>query len=110
MLSKNTIFKSFLPPSLTTLNGVTYVVPGWHIVPEDTTLEEVQKHWEKEECLEQEQEINPIKPISETIISERTGEKYIVDFNGVDWSCTCVGYGFRRSCKHIENIKLRYQK
>ena len=34
------------------------------------------------------------------------GNKYAVKHakNG-SWSCECVGYGFRRKCKHIEKVK-----
>jgi len=109
MLSKDTIFKSFLPPAMTTLNGITYVVPGWHIVPEGTTLEEVNKHWVKDE-LTNEPIIIPDHEISETVISQRTGEAYTVQFSGRYWSCTCMGFGFRGRCKHVEQVKQKHLK
>jgi hypothetical protein len=107
MLSKDTIFKSFLPPAITTLNGITYVVPGWHIVPEGTTLEEVNKHWVKDE-LTGKSTIIPDHDISETVISQRTGEKYTVEFSSSYWSCTCMGFGFRGHCKHIDKVKQKH--
>ena len=109
MLHKDTIFKSFLPPAMTTLNGITYVVPGWHVVPEGTTLKEVQEHWIKEE-VSGEPSINPQNPVTETVISERTGETYTIEFTGRYWSCTCMGFGFRSRCKHVEKIKHKYTK
>jgi hypothetical protein len=106
MLSTDTIFKSFLRPGLTTLNGITYVVPGWHIVPADTTLEEVYKHWLREEHTGG-KSIIPDHEISEIVISQRTGEEYTVEFSGRYWSCTCMGFGFRGRCKHIEQVKQK---
>lgn len=109
MLSKDTIFKSFLPPALATFNGITYVVPGWHPVPTGTTLQEVQEHWEKDVPAGV-SSILPKNKVSETVTSTRTGEQYIVEFNGMFWSCTCMGFGFRGRCKHLDQVKLKYSK
>lgn len=35
--------------------------------------------------------------------------KYTVTLMNGHYSCTCPGYGFRRRCKHIEEIKSRYE-
>ena len=109
MIAKEIIYKSFLPPALATFNGITYVVPGWHAVPEGTTLKEVQEHWEKDVPTGV-SEINPTHEISETVISTRTGEEYTVNFSGRYWSCTCIGFNCRGRCKHVEAIKLKYSK
>lgn len=29
------------------------------------------------------------------------GNKYIITRNKHNWSCTCVGFGFRNTCKHV---------
>ena len=34
-----------------------------------------------------------------------SGEEYIVKLKNDNYSCTCVGYGFRRYCKHIDEVK-----
>ncbi len=109
MLQKNIKFKSFLPPAITVINNVTYVIPGWHIVPDGTTLEEVYEHWEKENKIQSKESNEEFPLIEENVISKRTGETYEVKFNGFFWSCTCAGYGFRRKCKHIEEIKNKYK-
>lgn len=43
------------------------------------------------------------------------GNEYIVTQHGSDsrqifFSCTCVGYSYRRKCKHIEGIKNKLAK
>jgi len=112
MLPKNLWFKCEMYPALVHINDQTFVVPGWHIVPNDTTLKEVYRHWIKEEAtiIPTFIKITPKKPIREIVISKRTGEKYLVEMNGLTWSCTCVGYGYRNKCKHIDEIKLKYEK
>lgn len=106
MIDKNLIFDSLLAPALVTIGDVTYVVPGWHIVPNGTTLEEVYEHRKLPEKY-QTQKSN-IGYIKENVLSERTGESYTVEFNGNYWSCTCMGFGFRRTCKHCDKVKLKY--
>ena len=35
------------------------------------------------------------------------GRPYLVTQNGSHWSCSCVGYGFRRSCTHVNQAKAK---
>jgi hypothetical protein len=106
MLPKNTIFKSFLPPAIATFNGITYVVPGWHPVPEGTTLEEVNKYWIRDVATEM-SPLTSINKFEKTVISTRTGEEYTVAFSGKYWSCTCMGFEFRGRCKHVDEVKSK---
>ena len=39
--------------------------------------------------------------------SSRTGEEYIVSVANGTWNCTCKGFMFRKSCKHINDVKAR---
>lgn len=44
---------------------------------------------------------------SETFIVQgsKPGSTYTVTRDGSHWSCTCVGFGFRKDCKHIRECK-----
>jgi hypothetical protein len=99
--------KSTLNPAIfnSLTSGKTYVVAGnqpWIEVPKGTTLDDVR--WIPSH--------KPEKGVSEARketfeVEGSKGTKYIVKQaeNG-SWSCTCVGFGFRRTCKHVTNCKL----
>ena len=46
-------------------------------------------------------------PRSETFIVQgsKPGTTYTVTRDGSHWSCTCVGFGFRKDCKHVRECK-----
>jgi hypothetical protein len=47
------------------------------------------------------------KPRTETFIvnGSKPGTTYTVTRDGSHWSCTCVGFGFRKDCKHVRECK-----
>lgn len=47
------------------------------------------------------------QPDTEThiVAGTKPGSSYTVTRNGSHWSCTCVGFGFRKDCKHIRECK-----
>jgi len=49
----------------------------------------------------------PVATRSETFIvpGSKPGATYTVTRDGSAWSCTCVGFGFRKDCKHIRECK-----
>jgi hypothetical protein len=44
---------------------------------------------------------------SDTFIVQgsKPGTTYTVTRDGSHWSCTCVGFGFRKDCKHVRECK-----
>lgn len=108
MLPAHIKFRSLECPALATFNGITYVIPGWHVVTTGTTLKEVQDRWERLTYGDKPNEKFSNNDIKEKVISQRTGEEYTVSFHSNYWSCTCVGYGFHRKCKHIEQVKQKH--
>lgn len=38
-------------------------------------------------------------------VSGSTGKEYVVTRDENAWSCTCPGFGFRHSCKHVVSFK-----
>lgn len=46
-------------------------------------------------------------PTTKTFIvkGSKPGSSYTVTSDGSHWSCTCVGFGFRKDCKHVRECK-----
>lgn len=87
-----------------TLTG-TYVCPGWHLVPDGTTRDQIQFV-----------EMEPVEVIVEKTVVEQTEWKVAGSKSGVfyqvnrypdgDWTCSCPAKAFKRGdCKHIIALK-----
>jgi hypothetical protein len=107
MLPADFKISSFLPPGISTIGGKTYVCPGWHEVPEGTTLDEVYERWTRINYGVEEK--NTHKPIKEIVTSSKGDKTYTVLYNNGAWDCDCAGFGFRRKCRHIEEIKTKHK-
>ena len=106
MLRSDFRIESFMPPGITTIGGKTYVVPGWHEVPEGTTLKEVQERWTQEKPSHTESV--PTYDIYEEVLSSKGDSSYEVIFNNGAWYCSCPGFGFRRDCRHLKEVKQKH--
>lgn len=40
-----------------------------------------------------------------TIAGSKAGQTYLVTRKGTQWSCNCVGFGYRRTCSHVVEAK-----
>lgn len=122
-------FKSITPPALTKLGSTTYIVPGFIKVPDDTTLADVYKAWDKQKpkpapgmyCSTEELDaylkgtytgkvLKSAGDIVEKVKSSNGKSNYIVKLQNGQWSCTCTGYSFRKRCRHIDEVKLKHNK
>tara|TARA_B100001079_G_C16187849_1_gene415866 strand:+ start:318 stop:632 length:315 start_codon:yes stop_codon:yes gene_type:complete len=88
---------SLNPTVVNTISG-TYVVSGsnWKSVPVGTTLKDVK--W-----INTNPKIKKSKPMSWKV------KDYTISFNGSLYSCNCLGYTYRRNCKHITEISNRHK-
>ena len=98
---------SFYPPAISTIGGKTYAVPGWHEIPEGTTLDEVYARWTK---YIPKGPPEPDYEISENVTSSKGDKTYKVEFDGKRWSCECKGFGFQGRCRHITAVKEKHNK
>lgn len=97
------------PPSIIDTESGRYVVPAWIEVPKTTTLEDVRRNW-----------ISTLPDTPEEIEHHHDSEHIVKGSNGITlysvmirngmYSCNCAGYGFRRKCRHIEEVKNKLQK
>jgi len=51
--------------------------------------------------------VKSVAPRSETFVIQgsKPGTTYTVTRNDSHWSCSCVGFGFRKDCKHVRECK-----
>ena len=88
---------SMKPTVINTISG-TYAVSGsnWKSVPEGTTLKDLK--W-----------INTNPKVKKSKPKNWKVKDYTVSFNGSFYSCTCLGYTYRRKCKHITKISESFR-
>ena len=44
-------------------------------------------------------------------VTGSTGNEYSVKYQkGFGWHCNCMGYMYRRNCKHVDDLKVKYEK
>ena len=84
--------------SVVTLNNKSFVVPRWIQVPLGTTIDDISI-------------VPQMKKTSDDVkqtthkVKGSTGKIYDVTINAPNGnSCTCTGFEFRKSCRHINEI------
>ena len=100
--------KGSMNPTVVTTSSGTYAVSGstWLSVPQGTTLTDL--NWTNTTP-----KIKRYKLKTWTVEStsrKKPGKinKYTVRFDGL-YSCTCLGYTYRRKCRHITKISESFQ-
>lgn len=96
--------KSFLTPTVVSVNSGTYVIAGnqWIPAPAGTTLKDV--NWISDRI---KKEVPKVLPIKTWTVKGSKDSLYQVRYEHGMWNCSCVGFGFRRKCKHIDQIKSK---
>jgi hypothetical protein len=73
-------------PAIAVLNGRTLVMPTWTVVPDGTTLDDID--W-----------IRPVQVKAE--VKRKHVGKYIVNiYEDGRVTCDCPGFTYRKKCKH----------
>lgn len=113
MLTKKDLPKKiecFLPPTvmLGPASNTRYAIIGgkWLECDETVTYELLQSRWSSPKPKSVQNK--PAKGEIKVQIKSSTGKgHYDVEFKNERWSCTCPSFGFRRRCKHIDEVKAR---
>jgi len=98
---------SVIPPFTMSLGSKKYIMPGWYELDKNEKLPNIKdiKH------------MKPNIPIKDNIPnidsnkvykvkSSKGNKEYDVNMNiSGSLECSCPGYGFRRRCRHIEEVK-----
>ena len=89
-----------------TLSG-TYVTPGWHLVPDGTTRDQIKFHPSAKSSKPEPQPETPKQTVEEwTVSGSKPGVTYQITHTVGRWDCTCPAKMFHRGdCKHIKAKK-----
>ena len=90
--------KGTMNPTVIKTNSGNYAVSGsnWKSVPEGTELKDIK--WV---------DIRP--KIKKSKLMSWKVKDYTVTFNKNFYSCDCLGYTYRRSCKHITEVSESFR-
>ena len=91
------ISKSTFPPAIARIGNKTYIVPDWKEVSHGTTLSQIT--WNKPKAPPK------VKVETKKVTGSRGAVYTLTKGPNGKWSCSCVGYGYRRFCKHVESVK-----
>ena len=93
-----------VPPCLADTASGRYAIAGstWIKVPPDTRFEDLEKYMVMERKA-------PVSPPDASVRSWAVvgskGAHYTVRASQGRYTCSCPGFGWRRKCKHIEQVK-----
>ena len=94
-----------IPPFTMELNGERYIMPGWYKLSENEDMPNIEDiayypYKPKKEPLP-----NIDKNKVYKVLSSKGDKEYLVQMNNTgSMECTCPGYQFRRSCRHIKTV------
>ena len=95
-----------IPPFTMELNGNRYIMPGWYKLPDDEPTPDI-KDIAYYPYKAKKPNLHIIKEDKVFKVKSSRGDKVYevtIDSSG-EFSCTCPGYGFRRRCRHIDEVK-----
>lgn len=96
----------YIPPTLLKMYGKRYVIIKgvWYPADETITQKDLYDRWQKPV----KREYKPAEPSLKVEVKSSTGKgTYLVEYKHNMWSCTCPSFGFRRKCKHIDQVKSK---
>lgn len=69
-------------------------------------VEAKQNRWKFDLSIQTEEPAKEPEPQGQVwTVSGSKGNKYFVKLNSGHWSCSCPGFGFRRRCRHVEELQ-----
>ena len=104
MMNKTPIEVTWPPMLYTDHQGQKWAISGqnWLEVPDDTTFETLERYM-VHKPRESSQKLTEV--VTYEVPSSKGDKTYTVTDHGGTWTCTCAGFGWRRKCKHIEQVK-----
>ena len=101
------IYGGLIPPFTMSIGSDKYIMPGWYKLDNNT---ETLPNIEDIAFYPYKPSIRPLPDSSKVdkvykVLSSKGDKEYQVNYNASgSLECSCVGYGFRRKCRHIDQI------
>ncbi len=96
-----------VPPAIFRIGGKTYAIAGaWIEIPPETTFTDLNKYvvYTPGRIPARSTAVPMLKPKDDTVVLGRV-EKYDIVRRKGKVCCTCPGFVFRKSCRHIREWK-----
>ena len=99
------IYGGLVPPFTMSIGSDKYIMPGWYKLNKDEDMPNIEDI-----------AFYPYKPSKRPlptstpdkvykVLSSKGDKEYQVNYNASgSLECSCVGYGFRRKCRHIDQV------
>jgi len=106
---------SLMPPCVVNSGDKRYMIftgsdGGWFLIDDSITLEMVMSRFQRYTVPQDgSRKILVEAGVREWKIPGSKGGEYTVTLKGGNLSCECMGFGFRRKCKHVEQAKAEMQ-
>ncbi len=99
------IYGGLIPPFTMSIGSDKYIMPGWYKLNKEEELPNI----EDIAFYPYKPSIRPLPAESigkvYKVLSSKGDKEYEVNYNASgSLECSCVGYGFRRKCRHIDQI------
>tara|TARA_B100000941_G_scaffold254540_1_gene202782 strand:- start:174 stop:665 length:492 start_codon:yes stop_codon:yes gene_type:complete len=107
MMNKTPIVVDMPPLLYTDANDQKWAISGqnWIEVPDDTTFEDLDRYM----VVRQRSDTSPVAEVRTYDVEGSKGNTYTVTDHGGTWTCTCAGFGWRRKCRHIREVRDELQ-
>jgi len=98
---------SVIPPFTMSLGSKKYIMPGWYELDKNEKLPNIKDIKHMKPNIPNKDNIPNIDSNKVYKVKSSKGNKeYDVNMNiSGSLECSCPGYGFRRRCRHIEEVK-----
>ena len=94
------------PPAIATINGERYIMPGWYKIDDTEDLPDIEDIAFYPYKPKKDNSLDNIKSNAiYKVMSSKGDKEYQVQMNtSGSLECECPGYGFRRRCRHIDQV------
>ena len=97
------------PPSIFTIQDQTFASLGgqWYVIDESVTLDKLRARWVQPKVVKKVVQDTDDDSVKVEVKSSTGKGTYTVEYKYERWTCTCPSFGFRRKCKHIDQVKSK---